>query len=106
MAENAGLIARLYGFAIRCFGKREQPLPSHLESLIESVPDNWMVYRLGQSPEFMLWNCVLFEWWHEGESGRVIKCNENDTAAGALRCCLSQLNGDKRVWNYDCGCSA
>jgi hypothetical protein len=74
-----------------------------LEALLGSIPDKWLVYRLNQTPAFLLWDCVLFQWDHEGDSGRVIECSENDTAAGALRCCLSRLNGGKRLCRYECG---
>ena len=74
-----------------------------LEALLASIPAEWLVHRLHQTPMFLLWDCVLFEWNHKGESGRVIECSENDTAAGALRCCLSRLNGGKRLCVYECG---
>lgn len=82
---------------------RSNALPDSLDAAIADIPDKWMLFELGQTPAFLLWDCVLFQWDHEGESGRTIVCCENDTALGAVRCCLSRLNGGKRLCSYECG---
>jgi hypothetical protein len=89
-------------------GKREAEAKQtgELDAALAAVPNKWLVYRLMQTPAFCLWDCVLYEWDHEGGSGMVIECSENDTAAGAVKCCLSRLNGGKRLCSYDCGVSA
>lgn len=76
--------------------------PDSLDIALSEIPDKWMVYQLGQTPAFLLWDCILFEWNPDGEHGKTVSCYENDTALGALRCCLSRLNGGKRLCSYEC----
>jgi hypothetical protein len=82
---------------------RSNNTPDSLDAALAEIPEKWIVFELGQTPAFLLWDCVLFQWDHDGESGRTICCCENDTALGAVRCCLSRLNGGKRLCSYECG---
>lgn len=88
----------------RLFSVKSSPSPSgSLDAALAEVPEGWFVFRLHQTPMFLLWDCVLIEMRHDAVQGRVIECSENDTAVEAVRCCLSRLNGGKRICKYDCG---
>ena len=106
--KSGWLSTLLQRFVMPFSGKREAEVKQvgDLDAALAAVPDEWLVYRLNQTPAFCLWDCVLFEWNHEaGKAGRVIECSENNTAAGAVKCCLSRLNGGKRLCSHDCGVS-
>jgi hypothetical protein len=74
-----------------------------LDAALAEIRVQWLVAHLGMWPAFCLWDCSLYKWDNDGSEGGIIECCANNTAVGAVRCCLSRLNGGKRLCSYECG---
>lgn len=67
------------------------------ESIVDLIPDGWIVYELGQNPVHMLWYCQLIEEqsMFDGDEYKSVFVEEYDTPEMALNVAKNRvLNGD------------
>ena len=83
------------------FKKKSEPKSSVLDDLMASVPKDWMVWKMGQEPGFMTWNCILFRWEGDpADKNRAVSCEDCDSPQEALSCCISRVKGGKGTCKY------